>query len=161
MQGQSHLPGQRGLSPVVGVVLLIGITMLLAATTATVLFGLGEDARERATPQAAFDFDYDASGADALAITHASGDTVTAGRLSVVVRDATAAGDPNGRYPFEQFGSLGASAAVAAGHGVTVTGATPIGVSDLDLSGATVAVVWHAPNDRRTVTLSSWTGPRG
>ncbi|MEF8872712.1 MAG: type IV pilin N-terminal domain-containing protein, partial [Haloarculaceae archaeon] len=47
-------------SPVIGVILMVAITVILAAVIATFVLGLGEQVSDTA-PQASFDFDYDGS----------------------------------------------------------------------------------------------------
>ena len=66
----------RGVSPVIGVVLMIAVVVILAAVVgafATGVFGGQQD-----TPQAAFSYD-----ADAGAVTMDSGDAIPSGQLSV------------------------------------------------------------------------------
>jgi flagellin-like protein len=50
-------------SPVIGVILMVAITVILAAVIATFVLGLGEQVSDTA-PQASFNFDYDSGAAD-------------------------------------------------------------------------------------------------
>ena len=68
-------------SPVIGVILMVAITVILAAVIASFVLGLGNDATNT-NPQASFSFDYDeaettAAGEQGLVtISHDGGDSV-------------------------------------------------------------------------------------
>ena len=75
-------------SPVIGVILMVAITVILAAVIASFVLGLGNSATEQ-TPTASFTFDYDQTDSDGdngandrgpaagfLKVTHDGGDTV-------------------------------------------------------------------------------------
>lgn len=158
MSAKALTDDETAVSPVVGVVLMVAITVLLAATAAVFVTGLGSD-ETGGTPTTAFDFEYSQSGSDELTIAHASGDTVEAGTLSVSIRGATYDGstdDPNGQYDSTTFGSLGSGSEVTAGTSVTVEGSDLSGSGDLDLSDATVEVVWRSPDGEQSATLTTW-----
>ena len=83
-------------SPVIGVILMVAITVILAAVIASFVLGLGDQAQQT-TPQASFSFDYDSSMNSTedfdgdlsdnddgqLTITHDGGDTIEAGRIDI------------------------------------------------------------------------------
>jgi flagellin-like protein len=83
-------------SPVIGVILMVAITVILAAVIATFVLGLGEQVSDTA-PQASFDFDYNSSGNSSkaaynqtitpsngtLTITHAGGATLAAENIRI------------------------------------------------------------------------------
>lgn len=156
---------KRAVSPVIGTILLIAITVLLGATAAAYVFGFGDIASEKETPQVTFDFEYNrvVSGVDTMKIVLEGGETVTAGNLYLTISDAssTSPGDPNGEYDFHSLsGSFGASSEVAAGMSVTADGNLVGGSpSSLDLSAATVSVNWNNHETGNTALLASWTGP--
>ncbi|MFW5929715.1 MAG: type IV pilin [Halobacteriota archaeon] len=60
-------------SPVIGVILMVAITVILAAVIGTFVLGLGEDVSE--TPQAGVDFNYD-SGDDEIEVSVVDGGNV-------------------------------------------------------------------------------------
>lgn len=66
-------------SPVVGIVMMVAVTVILAAIIATYAFGMTVD---DPAPTASFSYDYD-DVSDVLTVTHASGDPIRAGYLSV------------------------------------------------------------------------------
>ncbi|WP_254274322.1 type IV pilin [Haloarcula marina] len=75
-------------SPVIGVILMVAITVILAAVIASFVLGLGDQAQQT-TPQASFAFDYDgdATGYSAsngvLSVTHDGGDTIQGNSLYI------------------------------------------------------------------------------
>lgn len=73
--------GGRGLAPVVGVVLLIGLTVLLAASIAV---GVGAWTLESPTQPAAFDLEVDAERSS-ISIDYRRGDPVDVEELSVTI----------------------------------------------------------------------------
>lgn len=70
----------RAVSPVIGVVLLVGITVLLAATIAALVLGMGS------TPAVAphVDWQFELDENSTLTITHGGGDSVDGGNVRVV-----------------------------------------------------------------------------
>ncbi|QGA83251.1 type IV pilin [Halomicrobium sp. LC1Hm] len=67
-------------SPVIGVILMVAITVILAAVIASFVLGLGD--QTQTTPTASFSFDYDADDNE-VAITHDGGDPIAASELYV------------------------------------------------------------------------------
>lgn len=93
----------RGLTPVIGVVLLVAVTLLLAATVSATVLGATADLTEPAptVAQASGEFDRYASGGgryteQVIRITHLAGDTLTVSNLELAV-DATDACGRSGR----------------------------------------------------------------
>jgi flagellin-like protein len=85
---------ERGVSPVIGVILMVAITVILAAVIGTFVLGLG-DSLSQSTPTASVDFsdasaNYQVNGSasEAIDITHSGGDTLTVANLRVIVREA-------------------------------------------------------------------------
>jgi len=79
------LDDDRGVSPVIGVILMVAITVILAAVIGTFVLGLG-DSLEQA-PQAQLDAEPGSSGA--LDIGHNGGDSIAAGDIRVTVEGDT------------------------------------------------------------------------
>jgi len=61
-------------SPVIGVILMVAITVILAAVIASFVLGLGDSA-DNVQPNSSFDFDYDASDT-AVEVTLTDGDAI-------------------------------------------------------------------------------------
>jgi flagellin-like protein len=158
--GRPH--ADRGMTPVVGIALLVAITLLLAATVAAFALGIEDDQRSDRVPTVAvgFEFDSNAGADDRLTIVHKSGQAVDASRLDVVVSGAecvVGGTDPDGRYNVAD--DFGLADTLTAGETVRIDGATvacPSG--DLDLRGASVRVVWN-PAGRTSTLLRTWHGP--
>jgi flagellin-like protein len=68
-------------SPVIGVILMVAITVILAAVIATFVLGLGEQISET-SPNTSFAFDYN-DGDDTLDVTHSGGPNIDKPRLSI------------------------------------------------------------------------------
>ncbi len=80
MQLKRFIDDDDAVSPVIGVILMVAITVILAAVIATFVLGLGEQISDTG-PTVSFDFEYD--GSTNLEITHSNGNTVEAGNLYV------------------------------------------------------------------------------
>jgi len=77
MELKRLLHDDDAVSPVIGVILMVAITVILAAVIASFVLGLGGN--QQATPTASFTFDY-TEGNDAqssyIEVTHDGGDTI-------------------------------------------------------------------------------------
>lgn len=80
MQLKKLFKDDDAVSPVIGVILMVAITVILAAVIATFVLGLGEQVSDTA-PQASFSFDIDDS--DNIRVTHTGGPTIPADQLSL------------------------------------------------------------------------------
>ncbi len=117
---------KKAVSPVIGVILMVAITVILAAVIGAFVLDLGSSASESA-PQAQFSIDYD--GTDAI-ITHEGGDNVDTDSVFVTV---------DGSEATPTF----SSDTLKAGGTITFTGE-----SDDD-----IRLVWESDNGDRTSTL--------
>jgi flagellin-like protein len=70
----------RGVSPVIGVILMVAITVILAAVIAAFVLGLGDT--NSTAPSVTFEYDYE-SADDNVTVTVTGGETVDAARLSI------------------------------------------------------------------------------
>ncbi|MDX1746657.1 MAG: type IV pilin N-terminal domain-containing protein, partial [Halobacteriales archaeon] len=95
---------EDAVSPVIGVILMVAITVILAAVIGTFVLGLGENVQDSA-PQANFQFDYNQT-ATAVTITHTGGEDVDASNVDVT-QSTTALG--TGGTPFSGTISTGSS----------------------------------------------------
>jgi len=118
----------RAVSPVIGVILMVAITVILAAVIGTFVLGLGDQVQST-TPQASFGFEagttniQDAGAGDhvevkTMTITHETGDTIDAANIEVSVDGAQA-------YSFTDNTTAGTfSDDVSAGSSTTIVAAT-------------------------------------
>jgi len=170
----------RAVSPVIGVILMVAITVILAAVIGTFVLGLGDQVQST-TPQASFGFDQAAESPGSgipevkgLSVTHETGDTLSESNVRLSV-----GGDPAVAVDYSSSNATsvpwGGSADISAGSSTTVravyTGSTPdsdIGTDSLSYntsgditttgyrtlsSGDVVRVVYDSPDSDSSSTL--------
>ena len=84
MNLKNLLQDEDAVSPVIGVILMVAITVILAAVIASFVLGLGDS--QDTAPTASFDFEYVEGGApngDAIQITKSSGDDIDGANLYI------------------------------------------------------------------------------
>jgi len=79
MKLKQLLNDDGAVSPVIGVILMVAITVILAAVIATFVLGFGEQISDSA-PNASFSFDYNQSAGE-LDVTHSGGPNIDADQL--------------------------------------------------------------------------------
>ncbi|WP_276247913.1 type IV pilin N-terminal domain-containing protein [Haladaptatus sp. YSMS36] len=142
MQLKQLFTEEDAVSPVIGVILMVAITVILAAVIGTFVLGLGDQVGDTG-PQTQFSFDYD--GSDILTITHESGDKIKASEITI--KDAD--GDINVAW--------GASSSfVTAGDSVDV-GSSGLGSTAVETDD-TVRLIWQSGSSDSS-TLQKWEGP--
>jgi flagellin-like protein len=142
----------RAVSPVIGVILMVAITVILAAVIGTFVLGLGENVQSN-SPSASFGFDLEegttggtgdltgGGGADGLlTITHESGDTVKSARIEVVDDDGNSV---TGNTLFS------GPTDITAGDTATV---------DIDTNDE-IRIVWSSQGGSNSATLGTFSGP--
>ena len=79
----------RAVSPVIGVILMVAITVILAAVIGSFVLGIGGDINE--TPQAQLSVEATVNSSDQLnvTITHDGGDSLPGDDLRVIVENST------------------------------------------------------------------------
>jgi flagellin-like protein len=154
MNFKQLLADDDAVSPVIGVILMVAITVILAAVIGTFVLGLGDNISDT-NPQASFTFDYSnttgSSPGDTLDITHDGGDKIPGGELSTA-----ASNDDGGSATHNAFSS---GTDYSAGSTVTVAEGDYSGTSFNELSDATIRVTWTSSNGGDSATLGKWTGP--
>jgi flagellin-like protein len=137
MNVKQLLTEDRAVSPVIGVILMVAITVILAAVIGTFVLGLGDQVSESA-PQASFSFDFnDSSGVN---ITHEGGETLEAGNINV-------SGDgTNTLTEVDSFGD-------------PITAGDTASYDNVD-NGETIRVIWTNPAGGSTNTIARATAPQ-
>jgi len=135
------LDDDRGVSPVIGVILMVAITVILAAVIGTFVLGLG-DSLEQA-PQSQLDAEaVDPGSGYQLDISHNGGDTISQSELRIVID-----GD-EGTYSADSVGSndftVGDTLTIVPGDVTDDAGSNP---SDFDGFGETDVQLIHSPSD--------------
>ena len=130
----------RAVSPVIGVILMVAITVILAAVIASMTLGLGDSAQT--APQAKFTFQQSSS---TVTVSHQSGATIDAARLSWTVdgSNATAATGFTGDV----------QAGTSATFGVVASGPNASEVT----SGQKINLVWTSEDGGTSSTLATYT----
>ncbi|SEA08745.1 flagellin N-terminal-like domain-containing protein [Haloplanus vescus] len=153
MNFKELLTEDRAVSPVIGVILMVAITVILAAVIGTFVLGLGDQVSENA-PQASFSFDFSANGStfngesgDNVTVTHEGGETLEASTIDVEGSNTsgsvgTTNGVANGNWPSDTIQSGGSSEWA--------------GVN----SGETIRVIWTNPSGGSTNTIARSTAPQ-
>ena len=78
----------RGVSPVIGVILMVAITVILAAVIGAFVLGLGDQVSNNA-PQASFSFEFDQPDNGNVTITHTGGDNIESNNLNISATNNT------------------------------------------------------------------------
>jgi len=165
----------RAVSPVIGVILMVAITVILAAVIGTFVLGLGDQVQST-SPQASFGFDQSTETIDggeftAVTVTHESGDSIDSADLSLSVNGETAYGVGSS----DSVVSLYDSGKISAGSSATIVASTNVDdadagaynnsagtlnidsgatASDVGLSeGDTVRVIYNSPDSDSSSTL--------
>jgi flagellin-like protein len=71
----------RGVSPVIGVILMVAITVILAAVIGAFVLGLGDQVSNNA-PQASFSFEFNSTSSN-VTVTHNGGDDIEGSSVTV------------------------------------------------------------------------------
>ncbi|WP_336135966.1 type IV pilin N-terminal domain-containing protein [Natronomonas amylolytica] len=148
MQFKQLLNDDDAVSPVIGVILMVAITVILAAVIGTFVLGLGDQVQETA-PTAQFSFDYTENNGitdSTLDISHDSGDSVPNATVTLVNDGTTITnGDLAGSESwFTTTDSISAGDSAAIYNNQTANLNEP------------VRVVWTAEGGDRSSTLAQW-----
>jgi flagellin-like protein len=142
MQFDALIRDDDAVSPVIGVILMVAITVILSAVIGTFVLGLTGTV-ETTPPQTQFTFD-ERIGGD-LGITHDGGDVVDVGNLNVTGTGSTAIQDCQSRGATDAWPNT----ELTAGDSCTVSD------GQLD-SGETVRVVWESDDGSSSGTLATY-----
>jgi len=143
----------RAVSPVIGVILMVAITVILAAVIGTFVLGLGDQVQST-TPQASFGFDT-ADSKSEVSITHETGDTIDAANLQVSAQTnfGPKGGTIAGNSSMSWVDAGGSSGDVSAGSGVTID------AGGNDFAGDTIRVIFNNPDSDSSSTLGKFEVP--
>ena len=125
--------GDRGVSPVIGVILMVAITVILAAVIGAFVLGLGDQVSNNA-PQASFSYDFNQTD---VTVTHTGGDSIQ--NASVYVTNGS---DSSIKYFGDEPVKTGSTAVV------------PYSGND------TVRVIWENPAGGSSNTLAERDAPQ-
>jgi len=135
MQLKQLLADDDAVSPVIGVILMVAITVILAAVIGTFVLGLGSQVSQT-TPQVSFGYDFNST--TGVTITHDGGATLDSDNSnSVTIRSAGGSDQPW-------------SLPISAGDSESYTGYS---------SGDDVRVVWESSGGDQTAVLGVQQAP--
>lgn len=151
----AFVSSERAVTPVIGIILLVAITVILAAVIGTFTLGMGDRVQDFApSTRIGFDFDADASGESCglaggggpdqgeLTITHQGGDKIEESQLTLVDDDGNETSWNN-----------------CATSGVTDITAGDKATPHID-SDDTIRLVWNSENDvDDTSVVAKFEGP--
>jgi flagellin-like protein len=139
MELKQFFTDDDAVSPVIGVILMVAITVILAAVIGTFVLGIGQN--QSTTPQATFNFEYDESSYE-VDIRHSGGDTFNNENSNSVEIKST--NSSNG--PLTWLSSAGE---ISAGSTNTIGGA----------GGDTISIIWTAPGGDKSQTVGEFDVP--
>ncbi|USZ68334.1 type IV pilin N-terminal domain-containing protein [Halorussus salilacus] len=134
---------ERAVSPVIGVILMVAITVILAAVIGTFVLGLG-DRVGQSSPNANFGFDYSAGNDIVVEVTHDGGDSVEANQVNVSVGGADVYADG------ELVDDSGENSSSWSGD---ITAGDSIYVDGKFSDGDEVRVIWSASGSDQTAVI--------
>ena len=140
---------ERAVSPVIGVILMVAITVILAAVIGTFVLGLGDQVQTTA-PNA--QLSWDSSSTD-VTVTHDGGDTMDGHQVFIIfsVEDGMDNGVEDGSW-YDISSTLGTPhTQVNAGKSLTFE---PNNGEWSD--GDSITVTWEAPDGGSSTTLGRW-----
>jgi len=134
-------------SPVIGVILMVAITVILAAVIASFVIGLGDE-NQTTKPSTTFEFDYD-SGESDLTISVGSGKNLEAEQVELTGTPGSGSSTTMQAWSDYTSGKSGSTGTLSAGSSLTINVDT-----DYDIS-----VIWNDPDTENSFTMNSDSGP--
>jgi len=153
MQFSKLFDDDRAVSPVIGVILMVAITVILAAVIGTFVLGLGDQVQST-TPQASFGFET-VNDKSSVVITHETGDSIAKSTLSVSATNTI--NNPEGTNansaPWDDLDSSSSDDSVSAGDSANVT------ADGTGWGGETIRVIYNNPDSDSSSTLGKFEVP--
>ncbi|GAA0670113.1 type IV pilin N-terminal domain-containing protein [Natronoarchaeum mannanilyticum] len=132
MQLKQLFTDDDAVSPVIGVILMVAITVILAAVIGAFVLDIGGS--QEAAPQASYNWDIDTSD-DSLDLGHDGGDDISYSSIEIETSGTS-------ETPFSGSGTFSAGNKVDAATGIT--------------SGETASLVWEASSGDSSQILSDY-----
>lgn len=171
---------ERAVSPVIGVILMVAITVILAAVIGAFVIGIGED--QEVQPTASFNFDFSSASDDPdgeqaeVVFGHSQGDTIREPDSLFMVIDGERAewdtdeeepfiDDPDDETTYRIAPGGSGSYDVSSGSQATVqkanydTNGVFIGDEYPDWDGENISIVWESETGDSSATLGSTSAP--
>jgi flagellin-like protein len=140
----THSTDDRAVSPVIGVILMVAITVIMATMIGSVFLDYAGQVSDQ-PPQAAFE--YERVSADEITVTHVSGERINDERIRITV-----GGDEVYDDPVSDASTDGWDSGIAVGNTIDIE-------HDDAAGGDTVRLIWQNPSGQSANTLSTWQWP--
>jgi flagellin-like protein len=150
MNIRNILTDEDAVSPVIGVILMVAITVILAAVIGTFVLGLGGNVES--TPQA--QFTHDQVNKSYITFTHDGGDSIPSDTVSFTVSGSTSVNSPPGDWVDSGDGEITAGDDNAIG---TSGANADVETSGQFSDGDTIRLIYSSPNSDNTATISQYT----
>ena len=147
MRVKQMLQEDDAVSPVIGVILMVAITVILAAVIASFVLGLGGQADDVA-PNTNFQFDYD--GSDELEISVSGGQSVQASQLTFSGEGLSGTDFVGNEWWEVPTSGASSGSQLSAGDSVSSTGVP---------TNYEIEVIWTSEDGGTSSTLASDSGP--
>lgn len=132
---------ERAVSPVIGVILMVAITVILAAVIGAFVLGLGDQVSDT-PPNAQIGFDFSTNSVE---LSHDGGDNIQNDSVSITANGSEVT-----------TASWGDGTEISAGDTINVTDSlTNVSKSDLG-SGNTVRVIWTGSDSGNVLAERDW-----
>jgi len=166
MQFRKLLKDDDAVSPVIGVILMVAITVILAAVIGTFVLGLGENVQQN-SPTAQFEFEQSTTEIDtstaggnpevtSMDVTHTSGEEISEDNVEVTIDGSTAvtadsSSPQTAQFPWNDGNDISASDSVtlvgrididSSDDKSTISGETYQGTSQLSIDDTNTAVTY-------------------
>ncbi|WP_258560412.1 type IV pilin N-terminal domain-containing protein [Halorhabdus salina] len=146
----------RGVSPVIGVILMVAITVILAAVIATFVMNMGPP--EDTAPTGSWDTSSDLSGSNhSVVFSYGGGEDISGEELTVSVSGASDS-KYDGDFGWEELGGpsdVGASGSVNVSAG-SIASTDTFSAKDVEFGNATIEIVWESSSADKSRTLKTW-----
>ena len=139
MSFRGMLADEDALSPVIGVVLMVALTVVLSASVGVFVLDIGSQVTQQ-TPNAVVDYDFevDGNGTETVTLTQAGGNPVQAQHVTVYVDGEVAWEAGSNSSDFNIVGTDEWADGLEGGDGLTIeTDASNVAVGD------TIRIVWQ------------------
>jgi len=143
----------RGVSPVIGVILMVAITVILAAVIGAFVLGLGDRASDSA-PSASWSYDF--TQETNLTISHDGGDNVDSSELRITLDGDEVFPDTDEHPDVDENPGWTDDETLRTGDEIEFYNSSG---EDIAESGDTVRIIWEAPGGGSTNTLSDRNWP--
>lgn len=153
MQLQAYFgDDDRGVSPVIGVILMVAITVILAAVIATFVMNMGPS--ESTPANANWDWEYEEDGFgtnDTFVLHHEGGGEAVPSEYMVTLDEAQ-----NERTDEVSLGEVVSTDGLSAGDSVNLTKAMAGTSGGFNLSVASAEIVWEDPEGDQSQIIDDW-----